>query len=118
MPLKNRLRVQSRQQFARHLNLFQQLLQQVLGHVFSQFGVIQTVDLNALGHLVAVGAVHQLQPVVEHVITAQELAPHANRPARRCHVNREIFLNLVNDIKSIAAFAVHLVTEGQDRQIA
>ena len=85
--------------------------------MFGQFRVIHARNLDRFCHLVAVGAVHNLQPVVQEVIGAHKLAPNADGPAGRGDINRQILLNLVDDLKHIAAFAVHLVAKGQDRQV-
>ena len=117
-PFVHRFEVQRWQQLTRHLQIFAQLFQQGGGDVLFKFGIVQPFDLDAVGHTVPVGAVHQFQTVAQHVITTDEIAAHADGPACRCHVDREVLLNFVNDFKSVAALAVHLVTEGQDRQIA
>jgi hypothetical protein len=83
-----------------------------------QFRIVEPLHLHALGDLVAVGAVHQFQPVVDQVVAAEKVAPHADGPTRRRHVDGEVFLDFVNNLECIAAFAVHLVAKGQDRQIA
>ena len=80
--------------------------------------VIQPVDFNAGRNLVPVGAVHQFQPVAQDVITADEITAHADGPTGGGHVDGKVFLNLVNDLEHIPALAVHLVTEGQDWQVA
>ena len=115
---KNGLGIKRRQQFAGHFDLFAQLFQQLGRHVFGQFGIVQTFQLDRLGDLVPVGTVHQFQPVVDHVVGAKEIATNPDGPGRRRDVNRQIFLNFVNNLERVAAFAVHLVTEGQDGQIA
>jgi hypothetical protein len=43
-PFRNEAAVEGGQQFARHFNLFAELLQQVRGHVFGQFRVVQPAD--------------------------------------------------------------------------
>ena len=109
--------VKGGQKFARHFNLFVELRQQIRWHMFGQFRVIHARNLDRFCHLVAVGAVHNLQPVVQEIIGAHKLAPNADGPAGRGDINRQILLNLVDDLKHIAAFAVHLVAKGQDRQV-
>ena len=116
--LEHRLRVELGQQLARHLDLFLELLEQFARHVLGELGVVEPVDLDRFRHLVAVGPVHQLEPVAQHVVAAHELAPHADRPRGRRHVDGEVLLDLVDDLEDVARLAVHLVAEGQDRQIA
>ena len=48
--------------------------------MLGQFGVIQPVDLDAVSDLVTVGAVHQFQPVAQDIVTADEIAAHADGP--------------------------------------
>ena len=86
--------------------------------MFGQFRIVQPIDFNAFCNLVAVGAVHQLQPVSQDVVTPDEIAALSDGPAGRGHVDGQVFLDLVNDFKDIPAFAVHLVAEGQDWQIS
>jgi hypothetical protein len=42
----------------------------------------------------------------------------ADRPGGGGHVDGKVLLDFVDDIERIAAFAVHLVAESQDRQVA
>ncbi len=86
--------------------------------MFGELGVVEPLDPDAFGDLVAVGAVHQFQPVAQDVVAADEIATHADGPACGCDVDGEVLLDLVDDLEDIAALAVHLVTEGQDRQVA
>ncbi len=116
--VQERLGVELGQQFLGHLDLFEEFFQQMRGHMFGQFGVIQTADLDAFGDLVAVGAVHQFQPVAQNIVAADEFASYTDGPRCRGHVNRKVFLDFVNNIESIAAFAVHFVAKGQDRKVA
>ncbi len=44
--------------------------------------------------------------------------PDPDGPTRRCHVDRQIFLNFVNNIENVTAFTVHFVTKCQNRKIA
>ena len=50
-------------------------------------GVYEERPAVILGDLVAVGAVHQFQPVTQEVITADEIAPHTDGPAGGRHIN-------------------------------
>ena len=88
------------------------------GTCSASFGSSSPSICDRFRHLVAVGAVHDLQPVVQEVIGADEIAPHADGPACGRHVDGQVFLDLVDDLEGVAAFAVHLVAEGQDRQVA
>ena len=74
-------------------------------------------DAISLGLDIPVRTVHQNDAVVEDVIGSDELPPDANRPRRWTNINRQIFLNFVNNFKDVTTFAVHLVTERHDRQV-
>ena len=115
--LKDRLMVQFGQQFARHFDLFEEFLQKMRGDVFLQRGIGEAFNLDALGDAVAVRTIHQFETVVKQIVAAHEFFTHPNGPRRRRHVDRKVFLNFVDDVEHIAAFAVHLVTEGQDRKV-
>ena len=52
------------------------------------------------------------------VIGAGERASPADRPGERRRVERKGLLDLVEEIKRITGFAVHLVDEGDDRDVA
>ena len=56
-----------------------------------------------LGHAVAVGAVHELEPVAQHVVAAEELAAHADRPGGGRDVELQLLLDLVDDLEGVAA---------------
>ena len=106
------------QQRARHLDLLAQPREQVGGHVLGHARVVEPLHLHAPGPPVAVGAVHQLELVVQHVVAAEEVAALADRPGGRADVELQLVLDLVDDLEGVAGLAVHLVAEGQDRQVA
>ena len=116
--VEHRLVVEGGQQRARHRDLLAQRREQVGGDVLGHARVVEALHLDALGALVAVGAVHQLEPVVQHVVAAEEVAALADRPGGRADVELQLVLDLVDDLKGVAGLAVHLVAEGQDRQVA
>ena len=89
----------------------------VLAHAF-QFGVVQSVNFDAFCNAVSVRAVHQFQPIIQQIVTAQKFTAHPDWPTGRRDINRKIFLDFIYDFKCFAAFAVHFVTKGQNRQIA
>jgi hypothetical protein len=80
--------------------------------------IVEAGHADRLGAAVAVGAVHQLQPVGQHVVAADELAAHADRPGGGADVELKLLLDLVDDLEGVARLAVHLVAEGQDRKVA
>ena len=61
---------------------------------------------------------HQDQLIVQQVVAGLEVAPHADRPAGRCHVQRQALLDFVDQIQRLAPLAVQLVDEGDDRHVA
>ena len=63
-------------------------------------------------------ALEQEQRIGEEVIGAEKVAPHADRPGGRGHVERERLLDLVQQVERVAALAVELVDKGDDRHIA
>ena len=52
------------------------------------------------------------------VVGAGEIAAAADRPGHRRGIERQRLLDLVEQIERIAALAVHLVDEGDDRNVA
>ena len=54
----------------------------------------------------------------EHVVAAEEVAALADRPGGRADVELQLVLDLVDDLEGVAGLAVHLVAEGEDRQVA
>ena len=110
--------VEGGQERARHLDLLAQRGEEVGRDLLGHARVVEALHLDALGAPVAVGAVHQLEPVAEHVVAADEVAALADRPGGRADVELQLVLDLVDDLEGVARLAVHLVAEGEDRQIA
>ena len=109
--------VEGGEQFPRHLDLVEEGLQQVRRDVLRQLRVRKPRDLHRLRDPVPVGTVHQFQPVVQQVVAADELPPRSDGPARGRHVDGEVLLDLVHYLERVAALAVHLVAEREDRQV-
>ena len=86
--------------------------------MFGKFRIVEAADLDGPALHVPLRPVHQLQPVVHHVIGAEEIATHPDGPGGRGDVQRQHLLNFIHDLKRVAAFPVHLVAEGQDRHVA
>ena len=57
-------------------------------------------------------------PPLAQVVGADEIAAAADRPGHRRGVERQRLLDLVEQIERVAALAVHLVDEGDDRDVA
>ena len=73
------------QQFARHLDLFAQFRQQVSGDMGFEFRIIEPRDRDTFCHLVAIGAVHDVKPVMDQIIGADKVATDPDGPAGRRH---------------------------------
>ena len=56
--------------------------------------------------------------VAGEIVGAGEAAPAADRPGHRRSVEGERLLDLVEEVERVAALAVHLVDEGDDRDVA
>ena len=52
------------------------------------------------------------------VVAAEEVLAHADRPGRRRDVELQALLDLVQQVERVAPLAVHLVDEGDDRDVA
>ena len=63
-------------------------------------------------------AVEQAHPTGRHVDCAEEITPAPRWPGDRRGVERQRLLDFVDELKRVAAFAIHLVDEGNDRDIA
>ena len=57
-------------------------------------------------------------PPTLHLDGAGEIATAPDRPVHRRGVERKRLLDLVEQIEGVAAFAIHLVDEGKDRDVA
>ena len=56
--------------------------------------------------------------VLQQVVDAAEIAPHADGPGDRCAADTEHLLDLVQQRQRLAALAIELVDEGHDRRVA
>ena len=57
-------------------------------------------------------------PPIDDVVGAEKIAAAADRPGHRRGVERQRLFDLVQEIEGVAALAVHLVDEGDDRDVA
>ncbi len=112
------LAVEGRAQLPRHVHLFAQLGRFGRRQQAVDLGIVEPFANLALGGDVAFGAVEQDQPIVQEVVAAAELGAHADRPGARRHVQLEVALDLVHQLERLAAVAVELVDEGDDRHVA
>ncbi len=74
---------------------------------------LRAVDRKAI-HLRVVAT----KGVFSKIVSATEALRPADRPGDRRGIERKLFLDLIQNLEGIAAFAVHLVDEGDDRNIA
>ncbi len=63
-------------------------------------------------------AVEQAHAAGLHVDCADEIATASDRPGDRRGIERQCLLDLVDEFERIAAFAIHLVDESDDRNVA
>ena len=63
-------------------------------------------------------AVQQAHATGLHVDRADKITPAPDRPGDRRGIERERLLDLVDQVERVAALAVHLVDEGDDRNVA
>src|SRR3546814_3782643 len=82
-----------------------------------QLRVVQALAYLAGVRHPALAARQQHQPIMEQVVAAEELAPHADRPGGRRRVERQRLLDLADQVERLAALAVELVDEGHDRHV-
>ena len=113
MPLAERRHVEALARFAHQIEL-----------ALDGGGVEVGIERSDLGyrHFKLAGhtgvAVEQTDLSGLHLDRADEIAPASDRPGDRCTVQRERLLDLIEQVEWIAALAVHLVDEGDDRNIA
>ena len=80
-------------------------------------GEIGDVDLLRRAGLGA-AALEQAHAAIDDIVGAEEIAAAADRPGHRRGVERQRLFDLVQEIERVAALAVHLVDEGDDRNVA
>jgi hypothetical protein len=88
------------------------------GQTAGKLGVVETAAADRLGDSVVDVALVQEERIGEEVVGAEKVPPHADRPGGRGHVERQRLLDLVQQVERVAALAVELVDEGQDRHVA
>ena len=80
--------------------------------------VVEAAAAHRLGDPVVDAALEQQEGIGEEIIGAEKVAPHADRPGGRGHVERQRLLDVVQQVERAAALAVELVDKGDDRHIA
>src|SRR5438270_3088820 len=74
--------------------------------------------MDRLGDPVVEAALEQQERIGEQIISAEKIAPHADRPGGRGHVERQRLLDLVQQVERVARLAVELVDKSDDRHVA
>ena len=74
---------------------------------------VRAVDRGPLGFRIAVA-----HCILRQVIGARKSLALADRPGDRRCVERQLLLDLVEDFEGVARLAIHLVDEGDDRDVA
>ena len=80
-------------------------------------GKLGDVDLQRRAGLRA-AVFQQPHAPAEKIVGAEEITATTDRPGHRRGVERERFFDLVQQFERIAALAIHLVDEGDDRNVA
>src|SRR5690606_14764325 len=99
--------------FTRQIDLLDESLAVICGQQASDLVRFRTVD----GDRLNIG-IRMANGVVLEVIGAREVLAESDRPINRRGIERQLLLDLVQDLERIAALAVELVDEGDDRDIA
>src|ERR1700730_4481362 len=118
MTLAISLRVERRAQPLRHLDLLAQFGECLFRQAAGKLGIVEAAATDRLDHPVVDAALEQQERIGEEVISAEKVAPHADRPGGRGHVERQRLLDLVQEVERVASLAVGLVDEGEDRHVA
>ena len=80
-------------------------------------GRVDVVDLHTLGHMLLVG-LKQVEAVLIYVIHAFEVRTYVDGPAQRAHAYLQLLLQLVENVKRVAALVVELVDKYNHRSVA
>ena len=112
------IQVEARIAALRQFRFFAQPFERAGGEEFAEFGIIEAGKLmaGAVKFLGRAGRLHQA--VGGEVVNAFKFAAHADRPAHRADVELQLVGDLVEQAEGFAAFAIDLVDEGDDGQVA
>ena len=80
--------------------------------------IVEAAGLHHLALEFAAVALGQQQAVVDQIVYSFELPAHPDRPGHRRDIEREQVGDLVENLEHLAAFAIDLVDEGDDRHVA
>ena len=67
--------------------------------------------------MAATAAVGLLEAAIAKIITAEEIRSHSHGPDLRRNIERQHLLDFIEQFETVAALAVHLVDEGDDRDV-
>jgi hypothetical protein len=81
-------------------------------------GVVEAAAADRLGDPVVEAALEQYERIGEQIAGPEKVAPYADRPGGRRHVERQRLLDLVQQVERVARLAVELVDKGDDRHVA
>ena len=109
--------IKLRKQLSRHLRAFGQL-QHLFIRQFSADGVPPEGKALAGGELVVHGAAIGHKFVSLEISDTLETIARSHRPLHRGNVQRQLVLDVIEQFRRVQRLAVHLVDEGQDRNIA
>ncbi len=79
---------------------------------------MQAVDGQVLTHAPLQSGRVSVDPILQQMVDAAQLAPHAYRPGDRRGTDAQHFLDLIEQLDRRTAVAVELVDEGHDRCVA
>ena len=113
MPLEEGWPVEALQALDREIELLDRLRALVLGQEPGDLRVVGAGDGNSRRL-----RLERMQELAADIVSPGERTPAADRPVDRRGVERERFLDLVQEVERIARLAIHLVDEGDDRDVA
>ncbi len=117
-PVKKRLHIELRAEAAGHFHILTQLRDRLRRQQLVKLRIVKTITGHSFIRMIFLALRNQNQTVIEQIITAKKITPHADRPTRRDHVKRQSLLDIVNEIERVKRLPVELVDEGGDRHIA
>ena len=79
---------------------------------------VETLDHAIVADAAALASLVDVDAVLEQVVDALQLAPHADRPGHGRRVDAQHRLDLIEQLDRRAAIAIELVDEGHDRRVA
>ena len=99
------------------LGFFAQFFGEVFAHELLQAFVGQVVDFYDVLRNLGLGGVKQVELLLVQLVHALEGVTNADGPRKRAHADVELFFQLIQQVKGIAAFEVHFVDEDDHRGV-